>query len=644
MTDSMNAMEFAASPFSVAAKHDMTSKEYADAYFNFQDKGYRLQCVSGYEEGSAIKFAAVWKKEMGSPLASFHQLTPAEYQEKYNFYDGQGFKLTFVNAFRAQDKVWYSAIWEKKDGPDVKGFHSMTSQEYNDRWVSMKNSGYRLRCVSGVDGGDQAYFAGIWEKTSGPSLATHHMMTSADYQEKFNDYGSKGYHLSHLQAFVAGGKDYYAAIWEKNAGPAQWAHHRLSEPNYQTMALNYFYQGFTMEQTCAYTLNGKTTFAARWNPGKFSVTEIKKISDKVDAFLKEHEIPGLTMAIAKDEKLVFARGYGYADTEKNLLMGPQHIGRIASVSKPITAVAILLLAQKFPSKISLNSKVFGSGSILGSDYGTKDLSANERAIQVDHLLEHTAGGNVWDNNVMQDQSNAQAKEDPVSGDPMFEYPGKSHSELITSVLDDRDPDYPPGKLHAYSNFGYCVLGRIVERISGESYSSWVQNNVLKPCGITQMTIAKNDLANKKSNEFVLYGQDGEKPYAWDCTRMDSHGGWLASPIDLVRFAVRVDGKPGKPDIINAGSFAAMTSSTSYATNPVKTVSYGKGWRLTPGGFEHRGALPGMQSKLAVRNDGFTYAIIINSRAINKDKFSSDFNDLISNLISEIGSWPGYDLF
>jgi CubicO group peptidase (beta-lactamase class C family) len=638
------------SPFSVAAKHDMTSKEYADAYFNFKDKGYRLQCVSGYEEGSAIKFAAVWKKEMGSPLASFHQLTGAEYQEKYNLYDGQGFKLTFVNAFRAQGKVWYSAIWEKKDGPDVKGFHGLTSQEYNDKYFSMKNSGYRLRCVSGVDGGNQAYFAGIWEKTNGPSLATHHMMTSADYQEKFNDYGAKGYRLSHLQAFVVDGKDYYAAIWEKNADSAQWVHHRLSEPNYQTMALNYFYQGFTMEQTCAYTLNGKTTFAARWGAGEFSVTEIQKIEAKVEAFLKKYEIPGLTMAIAKDEKLVFARGYGYADTEKNLLMGPQHIGRIASVSKPITAVAILLLAEKFPTKITLNSKVFGSGSIFGSDYGTKDLSANEKAIQVDNLLEHTAGGNVWDNNDVQNQSNTspQAKEDPVSYDPMFQYSGKSHSELITSVLDDREPDYPPGKLFAYSNFGYCVLGRIVEKISGQSYSNWVKNNVLKPCGITQMTIANNDLADKKSNEFVLYGQDVDKPYGSDCSRMDSHGGWLAAPIDLVRFAVRVDGKPGKPDIINAASFAAMTSSTSYAANPVKTGNYGKGWTLTDDGFQHGGDLPGMKSKLAVQNDGFTYAILVNSRVIKDDikakAFSLDFDNLISNLIPEIGSWPEYDLF
>jgi len=109
--------------------------------------------------------------------------------------------------------------------------------------------------------------------------------------------------------------------------------------------------------------------------------------------------------------------------------------------------------------------------------------------------------------------------------------------------------------------------------------------------------------------------------------------------------VRVDGRPGKPDIIDAGSFAAMTSSTSYATNPLNTGSYGKGWTLTDGGFRHGGDSPGIKCKLAIRNDGFTYAIIVNSRVIAKDTkgaFALDFDRLISDLISETGS--GYDLF
>ncbi|MEK7258036.1 MAG: serine hydrolase domain-containing protein, partial [Bacteroidota bacterium] len=380
--------------------------------------------------------------------------------------------------------------------------------------------------------------------------------------------------------------------------------------NYQTMALNYFYQGYTMEQTSAYILNGKTTFAAWWKAGEFSPAEIKKIEDKANAFLKKWDIPGLTMAISKDEKLVFARGYGYADKSKNLLMGPQHIGRIASVSKPITGAAIMLLCQKQPGKITLNSKVFGAGSILGSTYGTDDFSAAEKAILVDNLLEHTAGGNTWDNNTDKDESNAspKPKENPSTGDPMFQYSGKSHSELITAVLDDRNPDFSPGNCFAYSNFGYTVLGRIIEKITGSTYSSWVKTNVLQPCGISSMAIANNDLEDKKSNEFVLYGK-GENPYGSDCKRMDAHGGWLASPMDLLRFAVRVDGKSGKPDILNAASVNAMITPSSYAANPVNTGSYGGGWAYNDGGFWHDGALPGMASKLVIREDGFTYSII-----------------------------------
>src|SRR5262249_41521397 len=146
------------------------------------------------------------------------------------------------------------------------------------------------------------------------------------------------------------------------------------------------------------------------------------------------------------------------------------------------------------------------------------------------------------------------------------------------------------------------------------------------------------------NEFVLYGKNGENPYADNVKRMDSHGGWLASPIDLLRFAVRVDGKPGKTDIINAGQYNSMTTPSSYVANPVNQSSYAKGWSFNDGGIFHDGALPGMQSRLVIRNDGFSYALIVNSRFKGNNDFSNDFNAIVRELIDEIGSWPTYDLF
>jgi CubicO group peptidase (beta-lactamase class C family) len=634
----------AASPFSVAAKHGLTSSQYSETYSDMKEKGYRIQCISGYEEEGEVKFAAVWKKTNEAPPASFHMLTAAEYQDKYNSYKQQGYKLTFIKAFTAKGKIWYSAIWVKKEGPDVKGFHGMTSKQYGDKYTEMKEAGYRLAHISGVDGGDQANYSAIWEKNSGPARPTFHAMTSVEYQEKFDQYSAQGYRIAHLDAYVVNGAARFAAIWEKNSGPAQSAHHGMGEPNYQTTVLNYFYQGYTLGQTNAYVINGKPFFAATWDEGEFSNTEIEKIEKKINAFLKKYKVPGLTMAISKDEKLVFARGYGYADKEKNLLMGPQHIGRIASVSKPITSVAMQILAQKFPAKISMNSKVFGDGSIFGSEYGTKALSNNEKLIQVDNLLEHTAGGNIWDNNDEMDHLENKPAENPKTFDPMFQYGGKSHAQLITAVLDDRNPDYAPGTYNAYSNFGYCVVGRIIEKISGTNYFNWVKTTVLQPCGITQMYIAKNNKNEKRANEFALYGQDGDNPYGSDVARMDSHGGWLASPIELLRLAVRIDGKAGKTDIIDAAALKSMTTATSYTSNPVyEKKSYAKGWTLSDGGFSHNGLLPGSRSKLVIRYDGFSYSIIVNT-ATTAEGFASEFEAMVREIISDTKNWPKYDLF
>lgn len=635
---------FGGSPKNTVAKHDLTGAQYADMYADMKSKGFRLRCVSGYEENDQARFAAIWEKATGPTMATFQQMTSDVYQDKYTQYKNQGYKLIYVNAFPVNGTVYYSAIWIDEDGPDVKGFHGMTSAQYQDKYDDMKAQGYRLVHVSGVGVGNTANFAGIWRKETGPDIATHHMMTAADYQSKFTQYKNLGYRLMQVNNYTVGSTVYYAAIWRKTTGPDLLAHHGMNEENYQTTVLNYYYSGYTIESTSACVVNGKTTFSAIWNEGDFDHSNVVKINKKVQDFLDKWDMPGLTLAISKDEKLVFARGYGYADVDKGLLMGPQHIGRIASISKPFTAVAMQLLMSKFPSKVNINSKVFGAGSVLGSGYNTVALSSNENAIQIDNLLEHTAGGNVWDNNTFQDQAGSTTDENPKTGDPMFQNQDDNHKDLITGVLDNRNPDYTPGSFYAYSNFEYCILGRVIETVSGSNYAAWVKNNVLTPSGISQMFIAENDKADKRANEFVLYGKNGENPYSDNVKRMDSHGGWLASPIDLLRFAARVDGKSGKQDIISAAQYTSMTTRSSYTPNPVNQSAYAKGWSFNDGGIFHDGALPGMQSRLVIRNDGFSYALIVNSRLKSNNDFSGDFNAIVRELIEEINGWPTYDLF
>src|ERR1035441_4251002 len=268
----------------------------------------------------------------------------------------------------------------------------------------------------------------------------------------------------------------------------------------------------------------------------FLPDEVRAMEATAAAFMKKHDVPGLSVAIARKGRLVYADGYGLADKDRDEKVTPNHLFRIASVSKPITSATLFRLVEA--GKLRLSDKVFGPGAVLGTAYGEPPYQPHIEELTIEHLLTHTAGG--WQND---------------GRDPMFSHP-------LT---------HPPGQHYAYSNFGYCVLGRVIEKLTGKTYAEAVQERILTPCGISRMRIGGNTLAERAEREVIYYDQDGEDPYGMNVRRTDSHGGWLATPTDLVRFLVRVDGFPTKPDILKPDTLQTMTTASATSSG------YAKGW-------------------------------------------------------------------
>jgi CubicO group peptidase (beta-lactamase class C family) len=167
--------------------------------------------------------------------------------------------------------------------------------------------------------------------------------------------------------------------------------------------------------------------------------------------------------------------------------------------------------------LALQDRVFGDGGILANDYGVLPSGSQIDQITIEHLLTHTCGG--WTND---------------NTDPMFQQPQVDHATLIAWTLKNRPLTSQPGSKYAYSNFGYCVLGRVIEKITKRRYATFVQEAVLDAAGIKDMVIAGNSLADRLPREVRYYGQGGENPYNMNVRRMDSHGGWLARPAALAR--------------------------------------------------------------------------------------------------------------
>lgn len=318
--------------------------------------------------------------------------------------------------------------------------------------------------------------------------------------------------------------------------------------------------------------------------------ESAAIAKVVAETMETHKAPAISLAIARHGQFVFQQGFGLADKRTSEPATTASRFRIASVSKPITSVAIFTLIEQ--GRLGLHDLVFGKQGCLGFDYGHHYPEPVDR-IMLYHLLTHTCGG--WQND---------------GNDPMFRNPKMNHRELITWALQNHPLENAPGTHYAYSNFGYCLLGRVIEKITGQPYADFVKQAVLTKCGITDMDIAGNTLAQRAPAEVVYFGQDKNDfgPYQMNVTRMDSHGGWIATPSDLVRFAMHVDGFKTTPGILRADDIKSMT--TASAVNS----GYACGWCVNDiPNWWHSGSLPGTLTIMVRTRSGLCWAAFTNTR-------------------------------
>ncbi len=332
-------------------------------------------------------------------------------------------------------------------------------------------------------------------------------------------------------------------------------------------------------------------------------------------------MPALSVAFSRHGQFVFDQAFGSEDRKDAELANTSNLFRIASVTKPITSVTIFSLIEK--GKLNLTDKVFGPSGVLGTKYGKAPYKQYVTDITVDHLLTHTCGG--WPND---------------STDPMFRFKSWDQAKLISWTLENLPLTYPPGQHWAYSNFGYCVLGRVIEQVTGQPYADYVAGNILAPCGISGMRISGNTMKQRAPNEVVYYGQYGENPYDMNVTRMDSHGGWLATPSNLVQFLDHVTGAGNIPSLLKSQTIRTMTTPAP-AYPQGSDAKYARGWMVRnngQGNWWHAGSLPGTTTIMVRTASGMCWAGLTNTRTEPSDEISSALDNMMWNMARSVPAW------
>lgn len=210
------------------------------------------------------RYAAIWKKKPGHAWVAHHGMTSAGYQDKFDELTKKGYRLVYVSGYGIGGEDYYAGIWVQKPGPAWVARHRMTSAKFQQEFDELARKGYRLVHVSGYGIGGKDHYAAIWEQEGGPPWVARHGMTAAKYQEEFDTLTKKGYRLVHVSGYGIGAKDYYAAIWEHRSGPAWAARHGMTHTEYQEQFNELGKKGYRLVQVSGYGVGGKSRYAAIW--------------------------------------------------------------------------------------------------------------------------------------------------------------------------------------------------------------------------------------------------------------------------------------------------------------------------------------------------------------------------------------------
>ena len=506
------------------ATHGLSAADYQRWVEGVTARGYRIALVS-VSSGDAPRFAAVavedgdrtgWLARAG--------LSADDFQRLFDEQAKKGFRLVSLSGYLDGKVSRYAAVWiQDRRAGGWTARHGLTEGEFAREISAQKARGLRPDSISAfTDAAGVPRFAAVFVAAGKTPWIARHGLSGGDYQKVFDEWVPRGYRAVTTTACVTADGPRFAVAFVKDE--RGWsAQHDLSAADYQKAFDRQGKKGFRPLSIAAY--------AAGVPAG------IDTFDEAMRGFMKERSIPTGTITVSRHGAILFSKGYGFADRARTRRIRPEDPFRIASLTKPITAAAVRNLVAR--GKLTLDTRAF---AFLGTTPPPgKKPDPRLAAVTVRHLLEHKGG---WDR--------------ARSSDPMFEplkiaralgKAGPASAHDVVRYMMGQPLDFAPGSKSAYSNFGYCVLGRVIEKATGQAYTAHVQKELLAPIQIHGVELGRSLPALRNRREpFYADPSRGDNVVEPASKRpvpapdgtffleaMDSHGGLIASSVDLTRF-------------------------------------------------------------------------------------------------------------
>lgn len=280
-----------------------------------------------------------------------------------------------------------------------------------------------------------------------------------------------------------------------------------------------------------------------------------KVDEAVTGLMREQKIPGDSLAVVRDGKVVKATGYGLANVELNVPVTPQSIFQSGSVGKQFTATAVMMLVEE--GKVGLDDSI--------TKYFPEAPQA-WKAVTIRHVLTHTSGiPDIF----------GETEADSYSKGILDFRRDYTEAEFVRSFV-TLPLDFQPGEKWNYSNTGYMLLGVMIRRVSGQFWGDFMQQRIFQPLGMTSTTVISEGeiVPNRSSGYRIIDGQLKNQEWVAPSLNTTADGGLYTNVLDLAKW----DAALYTEKLLKRSSLEQMW--TPVKLNSGKSYPYGFGWNIS----------------------------------------------------------------
>jgi CubicO group peptidase (beta-lactamase class C family) len=528
-------------PYSVAwaSVRNMSSSAYGDYFTQKKNDGYMVIDIEVTEIDGDQRVGAVFQKNLdGRGWYQWRNLSDTAFSQKWQQYKNDGYRLVDQESYVLNGTRYYAGIWiENRENLPWASWRNLSDTEFSSKFQEYKNAGYMPVDIEGYPTDSGLRYAVIWVKNvDGIKWAEWRDLSSEAYGAKFDEYDSD-YRVLDVESYHDNGKQYYAGIWIENTDGRGWYQWRdMTSTAFGDKWLQLRDAGYRLTDYDVYPTSSGWRYAGVWRQN--GIRPDWHLKDAVDTYLddqvNQHDIPGLSVAVAHRGQFVYLRGFGYADVADEKIATAHTVYRLASVSKAVGGVLTVRLAQQ--GVVDLNAP-------------TADYIATLPAHHT-HTLSQTASNR--------------------SGIGHYEEHGDVDAQYDTALAAAQffwdDPlVYTPGADTKYSTHAYTVLGAALEGATDAAIGEIVDDILSEPFGLSSLQVENPNESNP--DRATLYNNDNSEASRDNTTWKVLGGGLEGSAYDLAHMGIQ---------ILN-GQILSATSRDTLWTPPDDLSSYALGW-------------------------------------------------------------------